>query len=55
MRSAAWNEQTTLKLQVRETFTCTILRESVAELFFSSRGRMQPLGLLGLVFDNDLV
>ena len=37
MRSAAWNElKTTLKLQVRETFSCTILRESAAKFFFSS-------------------
>ena len=36
MRSAAWNELKliTLKLQVRETFSCTIVRESAAELFF---------------------
>ena len=33
MWSAAWNE---LKLQVRETFSCTIVRESAAEFFLPS-------------------
>ena len=61
MRSVAWNE---LKLQVRETFSSTIVRESADELFFSSRGHatelvtdfqsMQSLGLLGLVFNAGL-
>ena len=41
MRSAAWNELATLKLQVRETFSCTIVRESAAELFFLAPEDMQ--------------
>ena len=61
MGSVAWNE---LKLQVRETFSSTIMRGSADELFVSSRGHatelvtdfqsMQSLGLLGLVFNAGL-
>ena len=53
--------QTILKLQVRETFTCKILRESAAEFFFTPGPQhiqvgqgflgIQSLGLLSLVFD----
>ena len=37
--------QTTLKLQVRETFSCTVVRKSAAGLFFSSRGHASWSGI----------
>ena len=56
--------QTTLKLQVRETFSCTIVSEKCCLIFFSSRERtwkvvrdyqsIQSLGLLWSVFDTGL-
>ena len=41
MRSSAWNE---LKLQLRETFSCTIVRESAAESFFFSPPKAMQVG-----------
>ena len=38
--------QTTPKLQVRETFSCTIVRESAAELFLAPEAMQVGQGLL---------
>ena len=38
--------QTTLKLQERETFSSTIVRESAAKFFFSSRGHESWSGII---------
>ena len=54
--------QTTLKLQVRETTSCTFVRESAAEFFLAPEGMkvgqgffsMESLGVLWLVFDTGL-
>ena len=45
MRSAAWNELKlpSNKMQVRETFLCTIVMESAAELFFLAPERTSKL------------
>ena len=58
--------QTILKLQVRETFTCTILRESAADFFFTPGPQhmqilvrdflgLQSLGLLSFMTNFALV
>ena len=47
--------QITLKLQVRETFSCTIVRESAAEIVFSSQGHESWSGIFFGVAVHELL